>query len=1043
MVVTTRRVRRRRDANLRRPRGGSGIAPSFPFTVDSLVPNQVNQGAADTPVQINGQDFQSGSSAYVDGAAQATVFVTATKLTFTFPAALALVPGFKTVVVKRTSFTSNARLFAVLFPVPSLATATFSLPNLAVTGTGFFASGTKARIDGTIEAVFTYATPTSGSVLVPDSVINTPGPHTVLIYNDAPGGGSSVARPFTVAFNASVITSLSITTQYAGRASGFLIIAADPASPFYAESVVHVDGVLASPSLLIDALNIRINIAGSLLPAGTRNITVFNPTAGGGGGESNALPFLAFSPTFDALSITEVPQYFDGFDVTGHVDQIDGNFEATFNGVAQPTTILDSQNFIVSITSAAIAVPGVTTVRLRDTISGATTNSRTVTVDPWDPTRVGPTLRLWLDGGSLINNGSGKASAWNDKSGGNRHCLPVTAGQLASIVNSADLNGMLAARFPASPLCNYVYIPWLTDASGNGLITKTAYTIWCVASCFSAGTGLSLLGDYYGYLIMGQTGYSPTPAALTGVDASGTAAYSRVVFKWNPPPPAPFMLRQRKNAAGVFATRVNRNAEDVQTWTGAASFQPLNCYVGSAASTAGGWQGDLGEVTVCDSDVNATHKALIENRLSSIYGLPFSSPAGKPKITALYPTSCTQYDKPFYLVVENSAGGYTANSIVNVYDTPQPTEFLSATQLRIRFPVGQLGTPGGRAISVADANGISAPTGFTIFAYSDVPGVPNLHTTVPNTALQFSDPLLVRVLGVGFTASTVVKVNGVSLATTFINAGEVRATLPATAFDVLPGPILTVSDPSGDSVNSLEVTLTPWSPLSIAGVTGWWATDDVIVVGGKITQWNDKTGNGHPCVQSDTAKQALYSASDAVFNGKPSAQFDGVDDVYATPGGFNPLGTAPTLVFAAVYHYLSVHGAGVPTQPYVNDTLFTGGGGMGIAAHASPLSLVAYANDGSYRSVSNTNLVVQQTQRCQYRMTAGSLTLEIGDAASAPYALGTQSLGGTLSIGYINFGTNNAINGKVATWVTSIAAWPAQDSICWRNFCRVVYGTTA
>ncbi len=465
-------------------------------------------------------------------------------------------------------------------------------------------------------------------------------------------------------------------------------------------------------------------------------------------------------------------------------------------------------------------------------------------------------------------------------------------------------------------------------------------------------------------------------------------------------------------------------------------------YLGSRAATGNPWVGDLAEVVLCDTDINSTHKAIMDNRFSYLYGLTYGSGAGKPVISSIAPAACTQYDLPFYLYANDAAGGYTATSVINAFDTPLVTEYINATQIRARMLVGTLAIAQGLAITVADTAGISAPTGLAILQYVDVPGVPNLHTTVPNTVIQFSDPTPIRVLGVGFTAATVIKVNGASLATTFIGAGEVRATLPATAFDVLPGPIITVSDPSGDSVNGLEITLSPWSPLLLSGLTGWWAADDVIVAGGKITQWNDKTGGGHHAVQATTSLQALYNASDAAFNGRPSATFDGVDDVYSAPA-FSPLGTnGAALVFASVYNYTSVHGTGPVTQPYVNDTLFTGSG-MGVAAHASPLSLYGYANDGAYNAVVNTALVIGQTQRCQYRVTANVLTLEVGNTVSSPLTFGTLSIGSPLSIGYIAFGTNNAINGKIATWVTCKGSWTAQDSICWKNWCRYVHGTTA
>jgi hypothetical protein len=1036
-----KRIALRRGDNPRRPRGGSGTTPTYPFTILSLVPSSVPQGSPNTQIAANGVDFQSGSTAYVDGVAATTAFVSSVLINFTITAAQALVPGYKVIQIKRTTFASNLRLLAVLFPVPTLATATISGAGntLNVTGTGWFAVGTHARIDDTIDAPFAFLSSTTGTVTVPQSVLDIPGTHTVRIFNDAPGGGLTAPRNFETKFKSSTLVSLSLTQQFSGRNAGPITLTGDtgPDSFFYPESVLKVDATPVAFSL-IDGNHLSFTIPGALIMTpGPHLITVTNPTTGGGGGVSNALTFNAFSPTLLALSITEVVQYFDGFDVTGAADFIDANFEATYNDVGQPTTLVDAAQFVVHVTSAANSVPGTTMVRLRDTISGVSTlNAIAITVFPWDPSRLGTTLRLWLDGTSLVDDGAGKVASWQDKSGGARHCLPVTAGQLPTLVSSALLNNKPAARFASSPTTNLSYPAWLVSGA-VGLINRDKYTIWVVAVTTSVGFQQNLLGDFFGYIKMGGTTNGP-PLALEGLDSSGGNTTVRSPIVWYPTP-NPFVLRQRKTATH-FASRVKRDAEVVVAHTGiVASFAPSTFYIGSGGASAGLWVGDITEIIVCDTDVNSTHKAIMDNRLSYIYALPFGTGIGKPVITSITPASCMQYDLPFWLVAEDLAGGYTTTSVLNAFDTPLATEFLSAAQIRARVPNEFLNVAKGLAITVADTGGISAPTGLAILPRVDVPGVPNLHTTEPNTATQHGPPLPIRVKGVGFTAASVVKVNGVSLATT-LDTGDLLATLPETALDVLPGPIITVSDPSGDSPNALEVTLTAWSPLDIPFLTGWWAADDVVVVGGKITQWNDKTGRGKHFVQADTAKQALYLASDPAFLGKPSAQFDGIDDQYPSPAGFVTLGTGNS-VFASVYRYLVVDGAGGPTQPYVNDVLVHSGT-IGVSAKLSPLTLIAYSTDGTtYRSASNASLVVGQTQRCQARITALSLTLEVGATVSAPTALPSIGGSGSMIIGYVAFGANNAINGKVATWCTTSAAWPADVSILWGNWCRYNYGT--
>jgi len=1021
------------------------------FNIISITPTNANSGSGNTVVQVlaNGINaFDGNSVPYLNGVPAVTyTLVNPFRIDVTIPAALVAVPGFVSIRIRDSSAPdlrySNNVYFAVNYPVPTLTAATFDGTNVTATGTGYFVEGTYGVIDGTYTVPFTWISSTSGTVPVPPEIINIPGNHQLRIVNPEPGGGQSAQQPFPVKFLAPRIQSMTPIQQFAGRDSGTITLVGDPDTTtyaFYPNSVVRVDAT-SVPFTLVDETHITFSISPALMATpGVKAITVSNPTAGGGGGTSNAMSFTSFSPTFDAISISQVPQYFDGFPVTGHVDFIDTNFVATFGGVDQPTTILDSQNFVVNILSATMAVPGVTTIRLRDTISSAVTNAQTMTVASWTPLRLGATLRFWGDGTSLVDDGTGKAQAWNDMSGGDRHFVQATSTKRPQIVASSSvLNNKPVARFNAANNTQFTYTQWLAVAA-VGLIQKDKYTIYAVAAHATTGTGQTIIGDTNGVIYVASTNLAPE--RLDSGDGSGPGnAIWPTPFAWVPPPNKPFVARFRK-ALGNIGARINRNAEVIQTHgTNLAAFTPLVPYIGSKGGANGLSNADIAEIIICDTNLNATQRAILDNRLSAIYNLPFGAPGTQPVITSIAPVSCTQYDLPFWIVVTDTGGGYTTNTVVNAFDQILVTEYLSPTQVRGRMTNDALVQAGGMPISVASESGISAPIGLTIFPYVDVPGKPNIHTTVPNNGLRFGAPLFIRVLGVGFTAASVIKWNGNSITTAFVSANEITGTLPVQALDLLPGPIITVDDPSGLSPNSAEITLSDWSPLSIPGLTGWWAADDVLTAAGKITQWNDKSGQGRHFAQADTAKQALYNAADAAFNGKPSAQFDGVDDTYTGPSGATliPGGTTDT-VYASVYRYLVVDGAGIPSQPYVNDIMISIVG-WGVSAHLSPLTLIGYASDGTYRSVSNAGLVVNATQRCQFRITGLSMTLEIGDTASAPFALASFAPGTACFIGYINFGTNNAMNGKLAVWITCNLAWSAETSIRWGNYCRYTYGT--
>jgi hypothetical protein len=78
----------------------------------------------------------------------------------------------------------------------------------------------------------------------------------------------------------------------------------------------------------------------------------------------------------------------------------------------------------------------------------------------------------------------------------------------------------------------------------------------------------------------------------------------------------------------------------------------------------------------------------------------------------------------------------------------------------------------------------------------------------------------------------------------------------------------------------------PFTPLSItsATVVGWWRSDLGIITGTGVAAWENQAnvGGGTQWAQGTGANQPALTASDPVFNNRPSLLWDGVDDEMST-----------------------------------------------------------------------------------------------------------------------------------------------------------------
>lgn len=1032
----------------------SGAGDSV-YEIVAIDPPQAELDATFPTFAITGVgDFVDGCSIAINGALQETTFISPVRLNCPMPAGITSESGTHRFTVVGPLGTSRAFPWYVRYPIPTFAGIALTSTDLSGAFVPAEGEGTGITADTVLnilgyELPITYVSDTEFTVDLPIAIFDTPGEVSCYISNPAPGGGNSEARTFFAPYRPPQLDDISPSTTIIGRGDKTVLATGER---IFADTKATVDGVEVSTTYLTPTTVSFVIPAAVIATLGNKTIRLTNPTVGGGGGPSvESEVFEVFEATAVALSISDTVQYFDGFDLYMTGEDFDPYFEVTYNGVAQPTTFVDANTLLVSVTSAACSVAGTTDVRARDTLSGVSTNALVFTVAAWTPTQIGSGLRLWLNGTSLVDDGSGRASQWSDMSGGGRHITQPTSGKRPLIVSaSTPMNGQPAARFVSTRQDNFsTGLSWLTVGTA-GIINKGVYNIWCVQQNASTVAGATI-GETAGYIHVGNT--ITTPNRVQMRDDNGVAGvFPTITHNWMAN--TAYAVRATKTSllpttTATVSLRINRGTPHVLTNTNSTAFNPISVFIGSISATGVFWNGDISEVIVCNVDLNYTFKAIIDNMLSYKYGLPFGTPGAAPTITSLSPSMCTQLDAPFVVDVYDTGNSFTTDSIVNVAELPLPTTYVNAGHLQARIPQRYLFTSGGRAITVADVGGISGPKGITVLPYVGVPG-PNIHSLTPSTALRFDNAMTgLIVTGVGFTLSSVVYADGVACATTFNTANQLTYNLTAAMLHASPGPVITVHDGAYVS-NGLELALTDWTPANVLGLSCWLCADDVTLgTGTEVAQINDKSGYSRHFTQATASKRPLLIASDVRFNGRPTIDFDGVDDYMTGPSLsalFTPAGGTGNgqTTCGVAFRADAITGTGVITAPYNNNCVVgAAGGGFGLALRNTPIAY-AYENDGAYQ-VATCAVAATTTSQAMILAsptTAGTNSLSINRVAGTPDTYASLNHGAPLaSLGSNLTFVSNFLNGQIAEVFYSTVQPTAQDLICWANYCTYKYGT--
>ncbi|MCK6545423.1 IPT/TIG domain-containing protein [Myxococcota bacterium] len=394
--------------------------------------------------------------------------------------------------------------------------------------------------------------------------------------------------------------------------------------------------------------------------------------------------------------------------------------------------------------------------------------------------------------------------------GGTTTARTITVSNLAPVLTSITPNSAQSTVGAATiTLTGSAFVP-ASVAQVNGVAVATTYVSPTQIRATIPATTTSVAGTY------GVTVFNGTPGGGT------SASQTFTVFDVSP---VLTSISPTRAVLGDVATTItltgsNLRNYSVATFAGTAltttyvSTTQLTAVVpGTSLTTAGTYS-----VTVSTlGALSAAQTFTVENPL--------------PVITALSPASVVVGAAATTVTVTGS--GFVTGSVIRFAGADLATTYVSSTSLTATIPATSLATLGEYAVTVfnpAPGGGSSASQTFT--AGNPIPTITTLSPAIGPTG-SAGGPITVN--GTNFLAGSVVRFNGTALATTYVSATQLRATLtaatlatsgtyPVTVSNPAPGggssapsnfvvmlnpvPVLTTLTPAAVTVGSAAFTLT-------------------------------------------------------------------------------------------------------------------------------------------------------------------------------------------------------------------------------------------
>ena len=249
-----------------------------------------------------------------------------------------------------------------------------------------------------------------------------------------------------------------------------------------------------------------------------------------------------------------------------------------------------------------------------------------------------------------------------------------------------------------------------------------------------------------------------------------------------------------------------------------------------------------------------------------------SSNSGTPAVSSLSVSTVTVNSPATTETI--SGANFSSTSVVNFNGTALTTTYVSGSQLTAIIPASSLTTAGSFTITVSDKGKTS--NSITLIVSSSAPTIASLS---PGSTIAGSSGFILTVTGTGFNASSVIKWNGNTLPTTYLDSTQlntsISSSLVASAASIpvtvtTPGTTGGTSTAQTFSVNAPVPTLSSINPTTVFAGSG----DITLTVGGTSFIPNSSVqlaGSNRPTVfVSSTQLSATIPAADLASAGSPA-----------------------------------------------------------------------------------------------------------------------------------------------------------------------------
>ena len=198
------------------------------------------------------------------------------------------------------------------------------------------------------------------------------------------------------------------------------------------------------------------------------------------------------------------------------------------------------------------------------------------------------------------------------------------------------------------------------------------------------------------------------------------------------------------------------------------------------------------------------------NQTASTAPLTFTINPSAPVITSLSPATKVAGSPAFLLIVNGAK--FLKGVAINWNGVPLPTGVFSSSVLTAQISADKVAAAGTAVVTLTNpgASATSSPLTFQITPHP----APMILTLNPNTVVAGASDTVVTITGANFTNGSVVQWNGIPLATGFVSATSLTATIPAADLAAATTAAVTVTDPSYGPSAAVPFTVTARTPVA-------------------------------------------------------------------------------------------------------------------------------------------------------------------------------------------------------------------------------------